>query len=427
MKVAFFILYQLARASLFIIKVGKKIITLCRPSQRATLFTRPSHMQTTKTIWFHTDAEGEVIALHDIINRLNTHKNIRIILSATSGRSERFALNTIANVLFFPFGYDSLFASFTALRSLRPDVLIFNANRLHPNLIFLARLFSCKVYGLNTQLAPQEKKKLEQHNRFTAWYYAQIYQFFDHFFSQDKDLITHLAPYSPHTVLANSKVATAWQKRISSQKRPAYTPSRIVLLAGSMHHNEIDHYLSLITALRKEGHSAHLMIAPRYLNDQVSLEEILDTSDLSYCIINDLSLENIDTNIATAIATYDICVIHQMGVLFELCRYADIFYLGATFNPIGGHNVIEPAIWHCPIITGPTLCPTNNQEAYTLEERGGLKRVRNDEELIFETLALLGNHAHRKEMGQHNAAWIEEQRVVFENGFSQFLSRIESL
>ncbi|KKQ48376.1 MAG: 3-deoxy-D-manno-octulosonic-acid transferase [candidate division TM6 bacterium GW2011_GWF2_38_10] len=84
-----------------------------------------------------------------------------------------------------------------------------------------------------------------------------------------------------------------------------------------------------------------------------------------------------------ALDTNDCLVVQRLGVLFFLYSYASVYYLGGTFVPIGGHNMLEPAIWALPCVSGPHLhkCAAIAPE---LRAAGGL--------LIANTPNELGSH-----------------------------------
>jgi 3-deoxy-D-manno-octulosonic-acid transferase len=49
-----------------------------------------------------------------------------------------------------------------------------------------------------------------------------------------------------------------------------------------------------------------------------------------------------------------VCIIHTMGQLSYLYKYADVIWVGGGFTRSGIHNVIEPAVFGKPIFFGPT-------------------------------------------------------------------------
>ncbi|MDR3354881.1 MAG: 3-deoxy-D-manno-octulosonic acid transferase, partial [Synergistaceae bacterium] len=54
-------------------------------------------------------------------------------------------------------------------------------------------------------------------------------------------------------------------------------------------------------------------------------------------------------------AEADIIVVDVMGVLFELYGLADAAFIGGSMVPMGGQNILEPAIWGIPALHGPYM------------------------------------------------------------------------
>jgi 3-deoxy-D-manno-octulosonic-acid transferase len=49
----------------------------------------------------------------------------------------------------------------------------------------------------------------------------------------------------------------------------------------------------------------------------------------------------------------DIVIGDTMGELLMFYGAADVAFVGGSLMPVGGHNLIEPAAWACPVISGP--------------------------------------------------------------------------
>jgi 3-deoxy-D-manno-octulosonic-acid transferase len=49
-----------------------------------------------------------------------------------------------------------------------------------------------------------------------------------------------------------------------------------------------------------------------------------------------------------------VCIVHTVGQLSYLYKYADVVWIGGGFTRSGIHNIIEPAVFGTPIFFGPT-------------------------------------------------------------------------
>jgi 3-deoxy-D-manno-octulosonic-acid transferase len=107
-----------------------------------------------------------------------------------------------------------------------------------------------------------------------------------------------------------------------------------------------------------------------------------------------------------------------MGELMQLYGFAEVAWVGGSFVETGGHNLLEPALWGLPVLSGPSLF-NFALISELLNEAGALKIVASAQQLADEVNALLASPARQKEMG--SAA----QQVVAAHGGA--LQRVLSL
>jgi 3-deoxy-D-manno-octulosonic-acid transferase len=72
--------------------------------------------------------------------------------------------------------------------------------------------------------------------------------------------------------------------------------------------------------------------------------------------------------------------VDRIGILFELYGLGDLIFCGGTMEPIGGHNILEPAAWEKPVFYGPHLQKVIN-EHNILQSFGGSFVANNSDEL----------------------------------------------
>ncbi|MED5433161.1 MAG: 3-deoxy-D-manno-octulosonic acid transferase, partial [Pseudomonadota bacterium] len=85
--------------------------------------------------------------------------------------------------------------------------------------------------------------------------------------------------------------------------------------------------------------------------------------------------------------------------------------------PVGGHNLLEPAAWQKPVLTGPHL---HNFTAISqlLDEAGGLSVVNDAGALATTLLALFDDAARCRAQGEAAAAVVEANRGALEKGLT---------
>lgn len=98
-----------------------------------------------------------------------------------------------------------------------------------------------------------------------------------------------------------------------------------------------------------------------------------------------------------------------MGEVPLFYAASDIAFVGGSLAPVGGHNLLEPAAYGLPIITGPHLF--NAQEvAKILIDSGACCVVENASELSSSVARLLHNSEEARQMGDRGIAVLEQNR-----------------
>jgi 3-deoxy-D-manno-octulosonic-acid transferase len=88
-----------------------------------------------------------------------------------------------------------------------------------------------------------------------------------------------------------------------------------------------------------------------------------------------------------------------MGELHDTYSIADIVFCGGSLVPLGGQNILEPAVWSKPVLFGPSL--EDFKEAKDLLERyGGGIRVENDGQLADRVIELMQDPATARAVGR---------------------------
>lgn len=133
-----------------------------------------------------------------------------------------------------------------------------------------------------------------------------------------------------------------------------------VLVAGSTHPGEETLALSVIGELETS-----VYLAPRHLDRLPEVEELLDQRGLSWCLWSDQNRK----------FDGDVILVDVLGVLAGLYERGDLAFVGGSWDrSVGGHNLLEPARFGQPIITGPWLQNVEST-AQELEDCGLLRRV----------------------------------------------------
>jgi 3-deoxy-D-manno-octulosonic-acid transferase len=390
MMILYFVIYQIIEILLSPVFVGylffrkiKKKSVFGSLNERIGLVPKVSRGK--KTIWFHAVSVGEVLSLQSLVEKIKK-KDPDIICYLTVGTvagkkiaQEKLPVDIVS---FLPF--DFFLFMMLAFRRIKPTQLIIVEAEIWPNLLMLAHFKKIPTYLINARISERSKKRYTFGKKFLL----PLFNIFEKIYTQsekdrneftcfglDKDKVESLGNIKAATVLEKQK------KIVSRDKK-----NRENLLVGSIHPGELDIYLNLFEKLKRDYPNLQLTLAPRHFHWKEEL------------------IKKVEKN------TYkkDIILICQMGKLFELYQDASIYFLGGTFVPIGGHNLLEPAAWATTTIVGPYH--HNSAEIVNdLTRLNGIVIAKNKFILEEQVRKFLTNNELRKNTGNNARLWIENE------------------
>ncbi len=178
--------------------------------------------------------------------------------------------------------------------------------------------------------------------------------------------------------------------RTAMHLRDTWGKQRLVWIAASTHEPEEQPVLQAHLQILQHIPDALLLIAPRHPERFHAVEHAASLLGLR------VATRSVDDCADPATQCF---IIDTMGELLNFYAAADLAFVGGSLAPIGGHNVLEPAVLGCPVLVGPH---TFNFADITgsLLSAGAAERLAESAELAPTVLALLQNHAQRQAMGK---------------------------
>ena len=182
--------------------------------------------------------------------------------------------------------------------------------------------------------------------------------------------------------------------------RSAQAADRLVWVAGSTHEGEEDILLDAHERLCRDHPQALLVLVPRHPNRFEAVASLLARRGVSWV-----------SRAAGQPLTPEKQVLlgDTMGELMMLYAAADVAFVAGSLQPVGGHNLLEPAALGVPILTGPHNF--NGEDVFRKMREAGAVRVVTDAETLAEALlALLADAGARRGMGEKGFAVVRENR-----------------
>jgi 3-deoxy-D-manno-octulosonic-acid transferase len=168
---------------------------------------------------------------------------------------------------------------------------------------------------------------------------------------------------------------------------------RPVFIAGSTRGGEEEIIIEAYLDLRARYSALALIIAPRHIERCGTLEAILRSYHLDYCLRSSMN------NSARSDPPADSIIVDTFGELFGLYSIGTILFCGGSLVPLGGQNPLEAAVWGKPVLYGPSMEDFLDAKAL-LEGVGAGFVVRDKNELVRTASWLLDNPGEYKRLGR---------------------------
>lgn len=177
-----------------------------------------------------------------------------------------------------------------------------------------------------------------------------------------------------------------------------------LLVAGSTHAGEEEALIDCYRSLLVHVPSAVLLLAPRHIERAGQVEAMIRARGLAAQRRSTMA-----ASFQTASVGPRVIVLDTRGELASVYGEAELAYVGGTLVPIGGHNLLEPAVWAKPVLFGPYTdhCA---EIASLLSESGGGRRVADAEDLTRQVARLFERPEEREAMGRSARRVVEQNQ-----------------
>ncbi|OGR83588.1 MAG: hypothetical protein A3J74_05965, partial [Elusimicrobia bacterium RIFCSPHIGHO2_02_FULL_57_9] len=326
-------------------------------------------------IWAHAASAGEAAAVSGLLEKILALKPDHAVLmtcSTAAGRQAARQLPFIDVASMAPLDFFPTVNHF--LRFFRPAALIIVETELWPHMIEMNARRGAKLCLVNGRLtersfsryrpfAPLVKPFLRKMNRVIVQTQRDRERFLA--LGADPDSLavcgnmkydlSKPAPQSPQIQQAIEKLG--WD-------------GLPLIVAGSTHPVEEQAVIDAFLEARRACAQVKLVIAPRHVERAAQTAATLQNNSVKFASWSK-PLDGED---------YAALLIDAMGILPSFYSHAKISFVGGTLVPVGGHNLLEPALAGSPVAFGPYVSHTH-ETAAALKKSGGGFQVDDKNEL----------------------------------------------
>ena len=349
-----------------------------------------------RVIWLHSVSVGETLAAVPLVKALQQqYPNYRLMvtcMTATGSDRIRAAFGDTVEHSYAPYDMPDSVSRF--LNRVKPQLLIIMETELWPNTVAACYKRGIPVLLANGRLSQKSalgygkvksliKPLLQSMTAVVAQH------------SDDGARFVELGlPESKLTISGNIKFDLAIDQQLQQRASQLHrqwqsADQRLVWLAASTHNGEDEIILQAFAQISSQLDKPPLLVlVPRHPERFDRVAEL--------CISAGFSLAR--RSHSDASDKVDIVLGDTMGELMTFYGACDFAFVGGSLVPTGGHNMIEPAAWGVPIVTGPHLF-NFTEASRLLLEADAMQTCENAQDLAQQCVELINNQPRRETMG----------------------------
>lgn len=359
-----------------------------------------------RPLWLHAASVGEVQALAPLANALLAdHRPLLVTVGTPTGvHHARRLFGDSCAVQAAPWDLPGATARF--LRANRPRGAVLVEGELWPNLAAQARAAGVPLVLVSGRISA---RSLRRYRLLARALMRQTVRAFARIGAQDETSRERFVQLGAEpdrvSVIGNLKLDQAPPPEITQQGqalRAQWAPTRPMWVAGSTHEEEeqvlLDAQQQLAQAARAAGRAVPLLaLAPRRPERFDAVWRWLQGQGVA---------AGRSTRVGAGVVDVDVVLVDEMGSLPRWYAAGDVAFVGGSLVPVGGHNVLEPAMLGRYVLVGP--CRMNAPLMVDLlREAGALAVVPGAAALVARLQLLLGEPQQAREGGERARAAVQ--------------------
>lgn len=364
-----------------------------------------------RSLWLHCASVGEVMAARPLIEALRQQypgRPLTLTTMTATGAEQALTLarNSDAMIRHYFVPLDFPFAAHRFVSRLKPALAIFFETELWPNLLTACQRQQVPVAVVNGRLS----ERAFVGYRKVRWLMGDALSQVDWLGAKsDADARRFqwlgMAPYKTQVTGSLKFDITIDNKALKVSERLLSPGSeRPVWVAGSTHSGEDEQLLAAHRMLRETLPDALLILVPRHPQRFETVVRLCRDGGFTLARRSLGELPDADTSVYLG---------DTMGELQALYATGQLAFVGGSLVPVGGHNLLEPAAFGVPVISGPQLANFSDV-AEVMRDADALVEVV-DETALAEVLArLLNDPVARRQLGDAGQHVVEANRGALE-------------
>ena len=365
----------------------------------------PSTYLKGNSIWIHALSVGEVISALPLVNALRQKYPDRdIVFSVTTAKGMAIAKKELEGKVrvLITMPYDSWLCVRRLVSYIKPSVFVLIETDIWPALLGYLKKRGIRTVFLNGRISPRTFRSYQRFPFFVRMVFKHIHLcLMQSDLDRDRLLQSGIGPSEKVITVGNIKFDQEWkvlgkEEQGQLHKSLGLDPTDTIWVAGSTHPGEEGIVLNVYKRLLATIPSLRLIIAPRKVEQSDEVLRQAKKMGLTVSLKSELPKERV----------HNVLILNTLGELGRIYGLAEVSFVGGSLVPFGGHNLLEPASFGCPVVFG---CHTHNfvLMSEALLEAGGGERVHDGEELYSAMRSLLRDTEKRTLMGRNAREFVQ--------------------
>ncbi|MDP2654869.1 MAG: 3-deoxy-D-manno-octulosonic acid transferase [Candidatus Omnitrophota bacterium] len=301
-----------------------------------------------ENIWVHAVSVGEVLAVAGLIQRIKSvFPRYRIVLSTVTRTGYELAKSKLSGddvLIFAPLDFS--WAARKYVRLIRPKMYLSAETEIWPNLFAVLSDYRVPLVLVNGRISEKSFRNYRKVRMFLKGV-LQAVTVFGMQTEEDAARILEMgAPVDKIRIFGNIKFDGLSDKDGYRREDFGYKPDEAVWIAGSTHPGEEEIVLDVFARLRGEFPSLRLIVAPRHVERGKPVSALVESRGFQTVFFSKRS---------GPVPAGAVLVVDTIGHLRPLYGLASVVFMGKSLRGHGGQNIIEPAVFGKPILTGPHM------------------------------------------------------------------------
>ena len=354
-------------------------------------------------IMFHGVSVGEINALENLIKAARKKfPERKIVVTTGTYTGQEIAKKKLGEtadlITYFPADFPCVVKKFFDV--INPSKICIAETEIWPNFVMECKKRGIELYLINGRISDSTYKSYSAFKtvfKYFLSFYSGIYTQSD----EDNNKFLSLGANPETTVRMNNLKFDI--------KKPDVTfdidkTGARVLLAGSTHTGEDEIVLYNFRRLKEKYPDLKLIIAPRHLTRSDEVEALVNGFGYKY---------DLRSNGRSDFNGIDVLILNTLGELGKMYKFADISFIGGSFNKTGGHNPLESVVFGIPVISGPSI--HNFKDIYSIIKNAEAGFVVQDKEEFYKIAdKMLGNEEFYNSLKSNCSKVFEEQQGAME-------------